>query len=371
MKNGRKHTGGKKKRTLFFGITSRFLMLIAAGLLLLSNVSHFINPAKAWLMTVFGLMYVPLLALNLALFVWAVFRKSKASIIPLIALMPSLFIVGRYVRLSSPDTDAQDADAVKIVSYNVGQFGLFGKDSSVKNSSECADSILSAIAAMDPDIVCFQEFHVSGSKTVKKMVSKYFKGYNVDYHLRTGGGNGTGNVTLSRYKTLDKGKITFENSSNLALYTDYDIKGKRFRVYNCHFQSYNFSLARLMMSMRSDYRAALKDSEDRIKASIALRPKQVDKVMRSIAEGPVNAIVTGDFNDNPISYTYNRLSRGRRDSFKDAGRGFGASHSFLWPFLRIDYVLYPKDCRAVSHDVVRLPYSDHYPVVAQVALSKQ
>ena len=90
--------------------------------------------------------------------------------------------------------------------------------------------------------------------------------------------------------------------------------------------------------------------------------------MSDIEVCTLEAIVTGDFNDNPMSYTYNRLKKGRDDSFVEAGKGFGATYSFLWPFIRIDYILYPSHFTAVSHSVPRVRYSDHYPVIAEINL---
>ncbi|HAY18678.1 MAG TPA: hypothetical protein DCY24_05705, partial [Rikenellaceae bacterium] len=60
-----------------------------------------------------------------------------------------------------------------------------------------------------------------------------------------------------------------------------------------------------------------------------------------------------------MSHTYNRLKKGRKDSFVEAGKGFGATYSFLWPFIRIDYILYPSHFSAVSHTVPHVRYSDH------------
>ena len=88
----------KKKYGLFFGITSRTLMAISAGLLLLSYLASYVNPAKAWFMTIFGLLYAPLLILNTFLLVWALFRRSRSFLIPLIAIAPSIFIIGKYFR---------------------------------------------------------------------------------------------------------------------------------------------------------------------------------------------------------------------------------------------------------------------------------
>jgi endonuclease/exonuclease/phosphatase family metal-dependent hydrolase len=106
----------------------------------------------------------------------------------------------------------------------------------------------------------------------------------------------------------------------------------------------------------------------KVKRSITRRPKQVDQVFDDIENCPVDAFVCGDFNDNPMSYTYYRMTRDRKDAFVEAGKGFGATYSLLWPMLRIDYVLFPENGRALSHHIPRVPYSDHYPVITEIEL---
>ena len=98
--------------------------------------------------------------------------------------------------------------------------------------------------------------------------------------------------------------------------------------------------------------------------SIRERPRQVAHVLQSVNSAPVRSLVVGDFNDNPLSYTYYRLLRGRKDSFVKAGKGFGSTYRTLWPLLRIDYILYPQDLEAVSYTVPHVKYSDHYPIIA-------
>ena len=88
----------KKRRNLFAGISAGALMLAAAGLLLLSYLSVVVNPAKVWFFSVFGLLFFPLLILNIVLLGWAAVRRSRLCLIPLLAVLPSLLFVGRYVR---------------------------------------------------------------------------------------------------------------------------------------------------------------------------------------------------------------------------------------------------------------------------------
>ena len=353
----------KKKRNLFFGLTSRALMTVAAALLLLSYLSMLINPAKAWFMVFFGLLYLPLLLLNAILLVWAVLRRSRAVWIPLLALLPSIFLFGRYVRLSSHAAPAGE-DNIRIVSYNVGRFAL----SDGLSREACMDSVICFLQEQDADLICLQEFYMRDASAVRSWLQRRFRGYDIEYYVYPTGKGCFGNVTLSRFPARSKGKLDFENSSNLALYADYDIRGTRLRVYNCHFQSYSISIPRIAQAFKSDYREAVRDTEQRMRRSILLRPKQVDMVLEDIDHCPTEAVVVGDFNDTPLSYTYRRLGRGRKDSFVEAGKGFGATYSLLRPFLRIDYILYPESMAAVSHEVVRRPFSDHYPIISTLSL---
>ena len=334
-------------------------MIISAAALTLSYLSIFVNPAKFWVMTLFGLLYLPFLVLNLALLVIAIIRHSKMIWVPIVALLPSLLLFGGHFQLGT--SVPPGPDDIKIVSYNVGRFNFGG------NADACRDSIFAFLHRQDADIICLQEVSSRGKESFADLFHKNFKGYDVEYYSYTGKSGSYGNVTLSRFPLKNKGKIVFERSTNMAVYGDYDLGGRTVRVYNCHFQSYNISLASIGRSLRSNASETVKDTEDKMRFSLTLRPKQVDAVIKDIRDCRLETFVAGDFNDTPMSYTYWKLSRGRRDSFKDAGKGFGATYSMLGPLLRIDYILSPESMRATSHKVVKLSYSDHYPVIATFA----
>ena len=359
-----------KKKYRIFGITSRFLMLIVAALLALSYLSIVINPAKLWPVSLSGIFYVPLMTVNLLLLLWAFKRRSKSFVIPLLALIPSFFFIGRYVQLGGADADgaAADSEVVKILSWNVGRFDFHDIDAGISGTAQCADSVFSFICAQDPDIICLQEFSISNSRKVKEYLKQKLKGYNVEYYLFPDGDRSFGNLTLSRLPVEGKGRIRFEESANLAIYTDHLCGERRFRVYNCHFESYNISLTGLVKALAIRDSTMVAQTGTKVKRSITRRPKQVDQVFNDIETCPLDAFVCGDFNDNPMSYTYYRMTRDRKDAFVEAGKGFGATYSLLWPMLRIDYILYPEAGRALSHQIPRLPYSDHYPVITEIEL---
>ncbi len=359
----------KKKKIRFLGVTSRVLMLIVAGLLVLSYLSVLVNPAKAWGISLVGLAFVPLSVVNLFLLLWALKRRSGSFVIPLMALLPSLFFLGRYVQLPSEEFPTAKDPELKIISYNVGRFALHDSEAGITDRRQCADSIFAFLRGQQADIICLQEFRISDINKVRSYLQKQLKDYKAEFYLfPMSNGSAFGNVTLSRLPVKGKGKIKFEESANLAIYTDYEVHGRRFRVYNCHFESYNISLPGIIRGLLHADKSVFSDAGNKMKRSITRRPKQVDRVFSDIENCPVEAFVCGDFNDNPMSYSYFRMTRGRKDSFIEVGEGFGATYARMWPLLRIDYILLPDRFNALEHECPRLEFSDHYPVITTVEL---
>lgn len=238
---------GDTHETSFRSILARMLMLLSAFLLLLTYASMVVNPAKAWYMTVLGLLFVPIVILNVFFLILAVRRGSSSFLIPLLALLPSLILFGRYYQFSS-GAEPREGNTVKILTYNVGHFAL-GRDPIFKEdggAAACADSVVRFVLDNDADIVCLQEVNLSGEYDVVNFFKKHFPGYHIGYFMFVTDRGSYGNVTLSKFPIIGKGKLMFDKSSNLAIYTDLKIgDGEALRVYNCHFESYNISLSRI------------------------------------------------------------------------------------------------------------------------------
>ncbi len=344
----------KKKRHWLSHLSFGTISLALSVLLVLAYLSVVVDPAKAWFFTLFGLLYPVVLPITVLLFVWSLFRRSHMRLPLLIVLLPSLFFFGRYVQLRR-SVPAEEGP-LKVISYNVGLFahGPEGADRLVM-----ADSVSRWLLSQDADLICLQEFFLPKDVSMDAWIKRHFPGYKAEYYVFTGTRGSFGNLTLSRRPVADKGKINFERSTNLALWTDIRLDSTTVRLYNCHFESYNISLSNLV---KKD--GAMEETERKMRRSITERPKQVAEVLRGVDKAPVQSMVLGDFNDNPLSYTYMRLLRGRRDSFVKAGKGFGATYRTLWPLLRIDYILYPPGLQAITYEVPHVDYSDHYPVIA-------
>lgn len=350
-----------------FGLTARTFMLMNAAVLVMSYLSMYVNPAKAWFMTIFGLLFIVFFIINLLLLIWALRRRSGSAVIPLLALLPSVFLIGRYVQFSGRDEVSDDA--IKLIDYNVGKFSMYPAHSRLADRDACRDSVFAYLRSTDADIICLQEFHAPKGDDVKEFFSRVMPGYDAEYFMHITGHGAYGNVILSRFPVKGRGKFDFEESANMAVYADLDVGGEVLRVYNCHFESYSLSLPRLVKAFTSREDGKVHEAEEKMRSSITRRPQQVETVLEDIRNSPVESIVTGDFNDTPMSYTYQQLKKGKKDSFMEAGKGLGGTYSGLWPFIRIDYVLFPEKCEALYHKVLRKYYSDHYPIVTRLKIN--
>ena len=339
-----------KKRNWLSRLSFGSVSLVMSALLLLGYLSVIVDPAKGWFFTLFGLIFPIVLPVTLVLFVWSLFRKSTMRPVLAVVLLPSFIIIGRYYQFRG--SSDQTEPTLKVVSYNVG---LFAHGPEGISRSALADSSARYLRSLDADIICLQEFWLPLSRPMEPWLKSHFPGYEAEYYVFTGKSGRFGNVTLSRKGFRQKGVNKFEKSTNLALYTDVRLDSCTLRLYNCHFESYNISLSALVT------KEEVEETERKMRRSISERPKQVAEVLRSMDR---SSVVLGDFNDTPLSYTYVRLHNGRHDAFSVAGKGWGATHKSLWPLLRIDYILYPDELKAVSYTIDKVPYSDHYPVIS-------
>ena len=223
-----------------------------------------------------------------------------------------------------------------------------------------ADSVSAYLMKSGAHVICLQEFRLPPNVDRDAWIRRHFPGYSPVYYLKSGKMGSFGNLILSRKKVLSQGKTVFEKSTNLALYADIALDSSVLRIFNCHFESYNISIPRLVKGIADE--EVVEEASRKMRRSITGRPRQVADVLSEIERSPYRTAVLGDFNDTPLSFTYTRLLRGRKDAFSEAGKGFGATYRALWPLLRIDYMLYPGTLAATSYRVEKVNYSDHYPI---------
>lgn len=354
----------KKRRTaLPLSIIFRVILFTAGGALLISYLSIYINPGISVIPVLFGLYFIPLVIINLFLLGVALVKRSSSAWLPFLVLLPVLFIGEHFFRWRE-STPGNQGTTLTLLSYNVG---MFSQDKKVTRQTQMRN-IAGLIGRETPDVVCIQEFFIKDTALLNSFLPAYPYRY---YHLfPVKGGSRFGNITLSRFPVVSGGRQTFKSSTNLYLYTDLKVNNKIVRIYNVHLESNNISFTSLIkrLSNSEDKSGEIFDLHDKIALTNKRRAVQVEKLMGSISESPQNSIICGDFNDTPISNTYHLLVKDRKDTFREAGKGFAATYSIFWPLLRIDYIFVPDEFWTSTHRTIKVPYSDHYPVISDIII---
>lgn len=100
----------------------------------------------------------------------------------------------------------------------------------------------------------------------------------------------------------------------------------------------------------------------------AEQARQVHAIVQS-TRSPL--ILCGDFNDTPVSYTYQTI-RGDllKDGFKSCGNGYGYTFHGFFDLLRIDFILYSQGIHPVSYYSLPQEWSDHNPVFMGFTLAE-
>ena len=397
---GRKReSGGRRRSPLLFGITFRAILIVAAAAMLLSYIAVYVNPAKFALPLFFGLYFIPILAINLLLLLIALIRRSASAWIAVAALLPALLYTDLFVKIGNREEPQKEGIEIKIATWNVGMFssssgrtsGGTGKTAGTSvrlTREECRREIGKFIAGENPHILCLQEFFAEDYTQADTLYGQYPYRH---YHLfKARNGKLFGNMILSKFPIAEKGVLSFRGSTNLSIFADVEHYGRTLRIYNNHLESYDVSFTALAHkfydklnemrkgegnvspvkeeSLGGDITRDIVETHGKMKDTFIKRSEQVARILDDINRNPHQTIICGDFNDTPMSYTYHTLAKNRKDTFREAGSGFGATFIPVWPLLRIDYLLVPAAAECTNHTIHKESHSDHYPVTCSVIL---
>ncbi len=363
----------------FAGRLILILNIIAALLLLLAYSAPYVNPSLLLIPAFLGLMYPYLLLVNILFLVFWIIRFRKKMGISLIVILlgwnhlMNLFPV-RFLQKSQP-YDEQSLH-LSLLSYNVRMFDryLWSKD---HNSKE---NIFKLISETEPDIASFQEFYTanrSGSRErdIKKNLAPY-KYYSIYYSKKTSMNTGYGIATYSKYPIIKTSRIPFDDTYNLAIYTDIVALGDTIRVFNIHLQSIRLNMEKYSavdtLSLRDSERQIreMKDISSLIGQAFIKRAEQSKIIHNYVTDSPYPVVVMGDFNDTPISYTYHRIKKGLDDAFRKSGKGLGNTYAGDLPSYRIDYILHSRELQTVEFLRLKSKHSDHFPIQAKIIMAK-
>ncbi len=366
----RNNRESRKSRTLLGRLLSLvlFITAIAAmGALSLALVAPYFASTHSWIFPLFGLIapaiYISCFALALLLIV----RWQWRIALPLIVLL--LLGVGRislFVKVPINKDYGLESyrGCVKMMSYNVR--GLVDDQ-----RKAMTDKFAEYIKEVKPDVICFQEYNPRPKGSTKSL-SELLTNYNV---ARYGS-----NAIYSRYPIIAKADLFAESNDDkddCSIYADLLIDKDTIRVYNNHlFSNLITGEDKAYLKPTNVIRDTLRT--ERVGGILrsfangaAIRTQQVRVIRKSMDECPYRYVVCGDFNDAPMSFSYNELSRGMSDAFKECGDGYSYTYRGFNNLLRIDYILTSEGITPKSYSVDRaMIVSDHLPVTAYIKIDK-
>lgn len=340
--------------------------MVLAITLLISYLAVHISPSDFALPAYFGLAYPYLLLLNIIVaIIWIMLLRFEALIsIVVIAMGITHFL--NYINLTGPSEDHKGI--FKVMSYNIRLFNHFES----KNGAGSEKKITEFIKLQNADIICLQEYFVIGDPVKKEALIKSMLGGSYYSHIKYIGGDKNryyGIATFSRFPIINKGDVIHPGSSSLTIYSDILIEKDTFRIYNNQLQSFRLkSLERSFLEeLTSQNKETLEEFRSlslNLKNGFVRRSLQAQVVKEHINSSKYPVIVAGDFNDTPVSYTYRKIRKGLKDSFVTSGYGAGFTYKGNYPPNRIDYILYDNALISSHFDILKVKFSDHYPIIA-------
>lgn len=342
--------------------------ILFAVSLVLSYLAVHINPDTFALPALFGLAYPYLLLINLIfIIVWALFLRLEFII--------SLLVVGfgfthfsNYIKLSKPSGDK--TGTFKVESYNLRLFNYFENKPGISSEK----GIVELLKDQQAEVICLQEVYIQGDPVQKEKTFNANLGGRYYSHVKfigSGKNRYYGIATFSKFPIIAKGDIVHPASSSLSIYTDVLIGNDTFRIFNNHLQS--FRLQRMESSFLRELTETADDKETldelktistSLKNGFIRRAVQAQAVKGRINISPYPVIIAGDFNDTPVSYAYRKIRKGLSDSFVTSGYGAGFTYKGKYPPNRIDYILYDNALECSQFEIIKIRYSDHYPIIA-------
>lgn len=338
------------RKDSFFTAVLRYLTIGLALALLVACIVPYTNSASL----AFFSLAVPLLAfLNVLLSLYWIRKKQWIAAIPMVVALYGYFALGPFVMLGSAINEADSAESLSVMTYNV--IGFQSKQDRWDNNS--GEAIFEFVHQEKPDIVCFQEYK---HRRVSKLRLE-------DYPYRVVENDfgyspvGIPQAIYSNHEIIHKGYLDFGKSYNNAVYADVVYKKDTVRVYSLHLQSLNIRPYHIK-NERSDRLLV------RLSKVFKEQQHQATIVRKHMARSPYKNMVVGDFNTNQFTKTYFHLKQDFKDSFVEKGSGYGATINFLkFPF-RIDFILADPSFEVVSHHNFDINLSDHEPIMASIKL---
>ena len=325
-----------------------------------------------------GLGYPIIVLVNcFILIVWTIARSRWAIYSLFIILLGGKLHFRTLSFTISKDTTKNTE--LKVISYNVRLFDVYNPN--LESGLETRNQIFQFLRNEKPDVVCFQEFYSQDKPTRFETMDSLFQVMGTKiYHQRSAykriARQNFGIAMFSKYPMIAKGDVMFETQGsqdfNYCIYADIIKDQDTFRIYDVHLQS---------IKLQSDYYSAQTNDPTsnltqesairliyrKLQTAYVKRADQARRVVNHIKTSPYPTIVCGDFNDTPMSYTYNQFDRVLTDAFRNTSNGIGVTYVGKMPAGRIDYIFHSPELTSSNFKIQQEVLSDHRAISCTIS----
>lgn len=327
-----------------------FFNSFIAAMLLLSYILPYVSPKSFAFLSVLSLAVPLLIILNSLFVVYWLFKVKKQLLLSLFILILGYSYVNSLYQFTT-SKNIEDENNLSIMNYNVRLFNLYNWIPEEHIETQIVDFI----KKVQPDIICFQEYHPQDNVDFSFYKYKYenLSGIRVQY----------GQAIFSKYPIIESGSVEFPNTANNAIYADVVKNEDTIRIYNVHLQSLHID-ADVENLKNEDSERLIK----RIGETFKMQQLQTELFLKHKEKSPYKIVISGDFNNTPYSYVYKEIKGDLIDTFHEAGSGFGRTFNFKYFPIRIDFILVDKAFKINGFKSFEEKFSDHYPILAKVSL---
>jgi len=362
--------------------------IVAVTLFLLACANTFLHPGQWWFVSLLGLLFPLLLLIVLLLFITGLFFRScrRWSLLTLLALILGWTNIRSFCAFhpGSKFQATKPPNTLRLLTWNIRSFDDYITNR--KGSSGHKSPMLDFITQQDADVVCLQEFYNSRTKGqdnnlayIRDQMNYPYCYFSRDYARYDGSYEG-GVIIFSRYPFADSLLLRYTREDKISVSesligADIRVGNDTVRVFTTHLQSVlfrtkDFHDIQLIKNVDDSILMASRSIAKKLRYAFRLRADQAEQVRAELDKSPHPAVICGDFNDVPNSYTYFTIRGGWQDAFISKGFGIGRTYVHISPTLRIDYILADPRLSITQCRKFSLPWSDHNPVVADLQLPR-
>ena len=339
----------------------------------------FVNTSVNWYFAIPGIIFPILFFVLLGFIIFWIIVKSKffwVSVVTLFLGVQQIAAVFSF-HLPSDFSDEKQPNTLRVMQWNVMSFDQPEERKMIESGLHSyRPQMLHVIKEQNADVICLEEFYESKDTAIFQSNITLISNMGFPYHYfvalkREHDLNQSGVAIFSKYPITDTASFDFNRNKRgqHLIYADIKVKDKTFRIFATHLIPINFADWDNERS-ENDESGSYSRLFKKLLRGYTFRYHQALFVGKQIAASPYPAVICGDFNDIPNSSTYFNIKGDLQDPFLKkgfwTGRTTRKSFGIISPTLRIDYILASKKFNVTQFKIVHVPYSDHFPVKADL-----